>query len=504
MGVENFPDELGNHVAHEIFNFFSITNQSTSKGLCVNPTLLELTTHRWFVHHTVCPFNGFLPLPVNEMKPNPHSVSDYCRKVLMQHVTAYELKVERIRWTFSWGDSLELCYTIPEKFDVIFCSELADNFGLANILNAAGRRLNEKPESIILVETSNWSSLAPTPDLYVQAALCAPISMLPSIYGLRLAESINFGAPSQPHPATLICLTWRRTQPYENLRPDLGLFLSQNLMQLARRCFFLENQQKEESCGMKRYTPMTFLCVLRSAAERLGRGNDTFNKSELINKVGLDPRFQLFWRTLEKWMWSSNSRPSRSVRLMKAAVKFDDTGIESYIRIYYPDSISFPILRLVLIPNDVYDQLPMNEPFDVSSCNDAHCIDNFMLEAIYTSGTAAGWFRVWFPLLTNHGLSGTHSGVIVDIQTGFPVIQLRRVSGFTTSSFDQPHPIADFGPFMPEEMRNLPCTDTRPSLSALDCVETEHQYTIRIGCLPNDLLIKGEIVSFIINVENCN
>jgi hypothetical protein len=45
---------------------------------------------------------------------------------------------------------------------------------------------------------------------------------------------------------------------------------------------------------------------------------------------------------------------------------------------------------------------------------------------------------VSFPLVSDHGLSDTHSGVVVDIQTGVPIIPIGPVRSLQTEPFTQP------------------------------------------------------------------
>lgn len=76
---------------------------------------------------------------------------------------------------------------------------MAEQFGLANDINATGQILSKEPESILITESSNWSTLSPTVIKYAEESLCAPLSMLPTMYGVRLADPSN--------PSRLI---WRR------------------------------------------------------------------------------------------------------------------------------------------------------------------------------------------------------------------------------------------------------------------------------------------------------
>lgn len=313
MGVEHFPEPLKTAVLFEVHNFFFELDKDIpggSKGKLINPTLLETKTKRWFVHHTVCPFNSYLPLPLNDaLDPvkaaEGCAVTHYCQNVLQNQLILYQKKMDKINWVLHMGDPIELCYTLTETFDAIDCSGLSDEVGLANLLIAAGKRLSEENESVVLVETSSWSKLAPTIVRYVEEALCVPLAMLPTIYGLRLADPLPFGSSIRPDSSSnTVCLTWKRTQSYENLRPDFLASLNPWLKLLASRCFFSDQQALDGMCGTECYTPMTFFCTVGSAAQRMNRGFDAFRQVQKLCS-GLDACNLLAWRTFSQWAWLS-------------------------------------------------------------------------------------------------------------------------------------------------------------------------------------------------------
>ena len=169
--------------------------------------LLEPLTHRWIVPHTAFPFNGYLPFTISLKVDDESSRSpatSYCQKILQSLGWAYRQSLQRIKFVFHLDDPLELCYKKAAdfnfKFNIVHCSPLmAEQFGLANDINATGQILSKEPESILITESSNWSTLSPTVIKYAEESLCAPLSMLPTMYGVRLADPSN--------PSRLI---WRR------------------------------------------------------------------------------------------------------------------------------------------------------------------------------------------------------------------------------------------------------------------------------------------------------
>lgn len=500
MAIENFPPKLKSDIAFEAYNYFFESDYHTAnrEQLCINPTLLEMQSNHWFVHHSVCPFNSFLPLSVSELEQDDETgkkvLSSYCQKVLKQYVMRFRLReMNDIQWFFHDCDLLQLCYTLSEKFDVIDCSNLADEVGLANLLNAAGRRLSEELESLLLTDTVFWSTLASTPVRYVEEALGAPFTMLPSMYGLRLNDSFLCGASTRPISTTTISLAWKRTLSYENVRPDLLLSLSECLKRLARKCFVLPNQTSVENCGMKFYTPMTFLFVLQSAAERFGRGYDSFFDLQPCQQF-FDPPFELVWRTLHHWTWLTkssflnkylnlnalhldnvNGHNSKfaGIQLLCACVPFE----RAWISDYNPASLqSPPIFRLVLVPSKVYRKLNKDQPFDISKCNGAHCVDNLRVVFKKIQGQPTGWIRISFCLIADHGLASTHSAFVLDVQTGLPIIGIGPVGSLHVEPFKERHPFADSDSFLPKELANT----SQPSW-CVALIETEFQYRVQIG-----------------------
>lgn len=144
-----------------------------------------------------------------------------------------------------------------------------------------------------------------------------------------------------------------------------------------------------------------------------------------------------------------------------------------------------PKLRLVLLPHIIYGDLPMDKPLDICQyALIAHCIDNVLLH--FNKNYSSGWVTVSFALIADHGLSETHSGVIVDIQTGLPLIPIGPVRSLQTEPFTQSHPFADPGPTLPDELAEPEPLDRMPSMSIVNCIETELQYIITISCCYKD------------------
>ena len=95
---------------------------------------------------------------------------------------------------------------------------------------------------------------------YLEEALCASLVHYPTLYGLRLADPLHIGDLVRPESSsrTTVCVTFKRTPSYQNLKLDFVTSFQPWLTRLDRQCFQRGKQPLEEICGMECYTPMTF------------------------------------------------------------------------------------------------------------------------------------------------------------------------------------------------------------------------------------------------------
>ena len=147
---------LSKMMINETRQYFQTGNWGKgSEAASVNPTFLEPKTSRWVLGHTICPFYSYLPLPVkelNEKNVKKGIIADYCRNELKKLLIAFRERMKKIMFYFHPCDALAFCYgDLPYKFDVIDTSNLSDDLGLANLLNAAGRKLLSH-QSLLITE----------------------------------------------------------------------------------------------------------------------------------------------------------------------------------------------------------------------------------------------------------------------------------------------------------------------------------------------------------------
>ena len=90
---------------------------------------------------------------------------------------------------FHTTDALDLCNDLTDYFQVIDTSDLADSVRLANVIIATPSRLRSRSEhSLLITRSMNWESLAPSFSSYVESTLSAPLSMIPTLYGVRHSD----------------------------------------------------------------------------------------------------------------------------------------------------------------------------------------------------------------------------------------------------------------------------------------------------------------------------
>ena len=127
----------------------------------------------------------------------------YCKSKLQSFVTELKLRKDDIRFHFYFGDSLELCQINEEwnsKFHVIHCSiGCVRHARLSNIFPVTGQCLNGKiPESVLVTDffiESRKNEKTMSLVKSVESNLCCPLSMIPTVFGMRLLDDLCLGNP---------------------------------------------------------------------------------------------------------------------------------------------------------------------------------------------------------------------------------------------------------------------------------------------------------------------
>ena len=186
----------------EICQYFKRGNcrlQSGTEAVSVNPTMLNPTSLKWELDPALCPFDGYLPMSCTELDTSFQEtvLIRSCQTILKNLISSYQRRQKSVQVYFHLQDALEYCYTeTVTKFDVVECSFLAHHIGLCNLIPACSGVLADHAEAILCTETQHWMDYDFSLQKYVEESLCCPLSIIPTMYGLRLADHITLGPSS--------------------------------------------------------------------------------------------------------------------------------------------------------------------------------------------------------------------------------------------------------------------------------------------------------------------
>ncbi len=359
-----------------------------------NPTLLDPITHRWQVD-SPCPFDSYLPLPKEELitSANEEILIQSCQKILKRFVEAYRRHMKTVKISIHLGTALEFCCTrAAEKFDVIDCSSsILDDIGLANLIVACSDRLSDNPNAVLFTETINWIEVAPSVLQYVENSLCAPLSMIPTLYGWHLLDYVELGDSSpniMRHPVWhSVNLSWKKAPIYQNAVLISSPALNRFLDQFAQKCFvetkYFNGESSKENCRIEKWlTPLTFSYIINSLIHRV-RGDSWLKEAP---KLEIPSVFTLAKRTADAW------RDGQVISKLSFDIRFTD-AVEAAFKNLTAKSEK-PILCLVLVSNEEvkkYFKQPLGEEeiakdfLESLSASDVHFVDNFQLVLNKTS-----------------------------------------------------------------------------------------------------------------------
>lgn len=358
---------------------------------------------------------------------------------------------------FHLGDALEFCYTDTNKFDVIDSTIFVEGTGLGNLIMACSQRMSDKPGSMFLTEivTDSFECASAVKEL-IEKSLCAPLSLIPTIYGLRLVNHVELGDASHH-------LCWQKVAPFQNITMGSSPVLKECLEKLVEKCYcvsfpYHEDMEEAEGWELLVYTPLTFVYVCSSMFHRLGNGpwlQDVF-------KLKHSFCFDLTKRTLTDWMQGKKITKYLSrIKLNpldKTAAHTKMTGAN--------------MLRLILLPKTFVSEFlnKMKKGWVDISTPLVHFIDNFQLQV---NQTAIGIKEICvsFFLIPNHGLKKTHTAIVVDPQFLKHYFTLGSMESMQEEELNLPYPFEI-------SKAQLPSSNTR--MKVLSCIETEDQYTLNI------------------------
>jgi hypothetical protein len=299
-------DQKASRNAEEMRIYFETGNccQDKEKMICINPTLLEPGTGSWALISSVSPFEIYFNL--KQLPAQEHFLGS-CKRVLCNQVKSYQKWIPEATLTFHIGDALELCYrrSWTEQFNIVDCSKLPCQVGLANILNAGRIMLADDPHSILLTQSSPWGEN--TADIrydsskeFVEESLCTSIQMIPSLFGLVLINHVHLGntLPLKTSWRSSVRLQWKHCPNFTNMRLENSGAIS-DFFEMLQTKIFVELEVPKSSTFESSLTPLTYCYLVSSFTARV----DLLETSlESLEQLSLHPSSQLAWNTLHCWM----------------------------------------------------------------------------------------------------------------------------------------------------------------------------------------------------------
>jgi hypothetical protein len=460
VDLENSVWETIHEEARSCFNKGSCRLQKDVSIVCVNPTLLDSTTLNW--GPTLCrslPFDGYLPLTEEELNTSYENgiLLRSCQKILKTLVHSYRSRAGFIKVFFHLGDALEFCYTDTNKFDVIDSTIFVEGTGLGNLIMACSQRMSDKPGSMFLTEivTDSFECASAVKEL-IEKSLCAPLSLIPTIYGLRLVNHVELGDASHH-------LCWQKVAPFQNITMGSSPVIKKCLEKLAEKCYcvsfpYHEDMEEAEGWELLVYTPLTLVYVCSSMFHRLGNGpwlQDVF-------KLKHSFCFDLTKRTLTDWM------QGKKITKYLSRIKLnplDKTAAHTKLT-------GANMLRLILLPKTFVSEFlnKMKKGWVDVSTPLVHFIDNFQLQ-VNRPAIGIKEICVSFFLIPNHGLKKTHTAIVVDPQFLKHYFTLGSMESMQEEELNLPYPFEI-------SKAQLPSSNTQ--MKVLSCIETEDQYALDI------------------------
>jgi hypothetical protein len=496
LTFKGFPSSFRQKIEEEARPYYSTGSCRLRNGMgnvCVNPTMLDPKTYRWQVHYQLSPFDGYLPLTLEEVDTSNDKgiLIRTCQKILKNLVADYKKRIDGVKIFFHLEDAVEFCLSeSTQVFDLIDCSNLADHIGLVHLINGCEKILADTPGAILFTETMTWKSLAPSVLEYIEETLCCPLSLIPTIYGLQLLSRVELGS-SKPtnnllgNKIPLIMLCWKKAPTFQNVTLSSSPDLNRCLDKLAQRCFLPKNLQNckvsmESTApivGARHFlgellslTPFTFSYVVNSMIARVG-GRDPL--CFRVDAVELPPVYNLSRRTLEAW--KNNEIPSKFSSILQVNLL---NRILAGKRGFQHSAA----MRLVLAPQDKFMNNYLEAIYrqQLSVCEDdfsdpeIHVIDNFQLEVKQNAEGEIETAGISFLLMPDHGLKETHCAFVFDvINPLLPIFIFEFVPSMDVEKYRLPYP------FLPK-ISQPPVT--KSSFMRVDsCIESIDKYTLKIA-----------------------
>jgi hypothetical protein len=449
MKISDFPEVLKSKLIKEVERYYrtgSCNSRITAlKSVAVNPTLLELEnalslakTPRWRVNIYSSPFMGFLPLPLDKLEKNEENIATlYCQKMLKNFVSSYRHLKNCVDFHLHWSDNLQFCLSgTSEMFDVIDCSTLADEVGLANLIVSSSPRLDYRsPDALMITEsTDGWFSIASSIAGYIEEALCAPLSMIPTLYGVRPANDATLGSNvittrGNEDGFPEITLTWRRAPRFENVTLGLSPSLELYLKNFEKKCYFEKDEttlDELKSKFFRCYTPLTYCYMVWNLVSHLENREDFQNLLLKANFAEKGSQFTLTRRTIEA---RANQHPLTLV--------IANQPLTPEIENLFQDNFRAPMLRVMVIPFDRW--IAKKKSGSIEKNSDVYFIDNFHFKIHgKTADRVFPTLQLIFVLPEKHGLKPNHCAVIMEMYSSTVMLFLGMIDDMEQETLEVP------------------------------------------------------------------
>ena len=288
-----------------------VSNTDTITGM--NPTLFSLKEDRK-VFISSCPFEAYVPPSFEEqLASNFKSFKEdrytFCKSKLQEMVTALKSRKNRVTFHFHFGDCLELCLRKEEmkkKFQVIHSSSvIVARIGPANILSSC-EGLLASPDAVLL--TTNFlpylqAALKLSVIEFIEASLCCPLSLIPTLYGMKLTNHLQLGSPfpvklhEDVEKNIFITLKWQQSPGFSaNIPLEISPVLETAIKRLAASRFA---NQPHLCCGRQLYTYYFILQSLWSRCALLTPAAIIHSEHFLAEVC---PPLRLAWQTEQSWI----------------------------------------------------------------------------------------------------------------------------------------------------------------------------------------------------------
>jgi len=279
-------------------------------------TRLSLKEKDWLVNYLASPFDAYFSSSMED-RMNPYfdivpSTFVYCRDQLKKIVTKLRSRKDQISFPFSTCNYYE--FGCEDRFNIIHCFDMVERVGLANFLPPVrSLLLHEDLNAILVTEiTSKQRPQLSKPTKFVEASLHCPISMIPTLYGFRLANHLDLGSPvpikfHDNFSVGSIKLQWHRAPSFStNIKLGFSVDLIRAIVRLAKSCFISSYNPKPVSYQVLwPYSPLTFFNLVHSLAERHACIRDYATSHEgasSLNFVLVSPFYQPVWKTFKDMM----------------------------------------------------------------------------------------------------------------------------------------------------------------------------------------------------------